>query len=241
MTFADLLTAAMFDLGLLQEGEVPTANQQEMMKVRANDWLDSLPNQSLTVFSIARNVWTMTSAASYTVGTGGAINITRPVGPQAITNIGYINNNFPNPVEIPFGTTMSDDAYAAIPIKAFSSLYPTAFYYRPTYPLGTLIPYPIPSSSLLRGVIYTQQVIPEFAATSDTVSMAPGYRRYLRTSFALEVAAAFNAEPSAGLLRAFTDAESGIKRTNERLTDMGSDAADLFSGSTARSNIYTGP
>lgn len=241
MTFADMITGAMFDLGLLQEGEVPTPNQQLSVMNRANDWLDGLATQSLTIYAISRNLWTITSAASYTVGTGGDINIMRPVNPAAITNIGYINNNFPNPVEIPFGTTMSDDDYAAIPIKAFSSLYPTAFYYRPTFPLGALIPYPVPSSSLLQGVIYTQSVVPEFTATSNTVSVAPGYRRYLRTSFALEVAPLFNADPSPALLKSFTDAEANVKRANERLSDMGSDAADLFSGSTARSNIYTGP
>lgn len=242
MTFADVITGAMFDLGILQEGEVPTQNQQEMVKSRANDWIDGLATLSLTVYEIERTVWTLTNQAIYGVGFGGDIDIARPVNPAAVANIGYINNNFPIAVETLFDTLLTDDEYAAIPIKSFSSLYPTAFYYRPTFPLGGLIPYPIPSSAGLQGVIYTSTAVPEFTDTSNVIALPPGYRRWFRTAFAMEIAPLFNADPSPALIKAFTEAEANVKRANERLSDMGSDALGLFSGNCwPKSNIYTGP
>lgn len=239
MIVSDLILGAMLDLGILQEGEVPTPNQAASVFLRLDDWIDGIATLPLTKFAIARTTWTITSAMSYTVGVGGDINVARPVNPQDILDVGYINNNFPTPVEI-IGLPLTDDVYDAIPIKTYSSPYPTDFYYKATFPLGTLIPYPIPSASLLLGVIYTRMSIPEFTAQSNTVSVPPGYRRYLRASLAAEIAPMFTADIPPELQRIIIEAEANIKRANIRLRDMPSDAVPMFHGG-ANSNIYTGP
>lgn len=239
MTVTDLATRAMFDLGLLQEGEVPSPSQLVLIMDALNEWLDWLATQSLSVYSVTRTTWTITSAASYTIGAGGDINVARPVNPEAISNIGYVNGSFPTPVELQLGPPLTDDMYAAIPMKTYPTPYPTNFYYRPTFPLGTLLPYPVPSASLLTGVIYTQAALSEFTSATQTIALPNGYRRYLRASLAIEIAPIFNAEPSPALIKRLSEGEAGVKRANQRLSDMSSDASVLFRG-RGRSNIYTG-
>lgn len=239
MTVLDIITQSMFDLGLLQEGEVPTADQAQIGLDAGNEWLDSLADDFLTVYAIARSTWTLTAATSYTVGTGGDVNIARPVNAQAIENIGYINSNFTPAIETQLGPCLTEDAYALIPIKTYTNPYPTNFYYSPTWPLGTLKPWPVPSASLLTGVLYTRTAITEFSALTDVVSVPPGYRRFFRARFALEVASAYAAEPSAALIKKATEAERSIKTANVRMVDMATDAARLFSGGP-KPNIYTG-
>lgn len=240
MTVQDLIAGAMQDLQLIQEGEVPTASQSAAVFSKGNDWLDMLATQSLTPYAIARTTWTITSATSYTVGTGGDISVARPVNPQAITNIGYSNANFSPAIELQVGPPITDDIYASLAIKSYSSPYPVCFYYRPTFPLGTLIPWPIPSASLLTGVMYTQSALAEFTSPSQTISLPPGYRRYCRGSFAREIAPLFGATLSEELKEIIRDGEASVKRANIRLRDMTSAAAELFHGDGS-SNIYLGP
>lgn len=240
MTVQDLITGAMFDLGLIQAGEVPTPDQSASTFTKGNDWLDGLATQGLTPYAIGKTTWTITSATSYTVGTGGTINIVRPVNPQAIQNIGYYDGNFSPAVKVLLGQTITNDVYESLTIESFSSQYPVAFYYSPTFPLGTLIPWPIPSASLLTGVMYTQSALAEFTSLSQTISLPPGYRRYCRGSFAREIAPLFNATLSEELKEIVRDGEASVKRANIRLRDMTSDAACLFHGDGS-SNIYLGP
>lgn len=239
MIVNDLITRGMFDLGLLQEGEVPTAQQALDGFNALNDWIDSLGPDTLTIYTVTRTTWTITTAASYSVGTGGDINIARPISPDRIENIGYVNNNFPTPVEIQLGPCLTEDAYALIPIKTYSVPYPTNFYYSPTFPYGTLIPFPIPSSAGLLGVIYTKTAISEFTALTQTVSVPPGYRRFFRSQLAMELAPVFDVQPSAALVRIASLSEQAVKTGNVRPMDMTSDAANLFRGGP-KPNIYTG-
>jgi len=240
VTVLDLVTRAMFDLGILQEGEVPTPQQASDGLSALNDWIDGLAPQFLTVYAVTRTTWTLDSSTSYTVGTGGDVNIARPTSPQAIENIGYINNNFDPAVEVQLGPCLTEDAYAAIPIKDYENPYPTNFYYSATWPLGTLIPFPIPTASLLEGVIYTKTAVTEFTSLTQSVSVPPGYRRYFRTNLALEVAPVFSVQPSPVLVRMAQQSEETIKTANVRAMDMTADAVGLFPCGV-KSNIYTGP
>lgn len=238
MTVRDLITRAMFDLGVLQEGEVPTPAQATDGFNAANDWIDSLTPNFLTIYAVTRSTWTLTSASSYTVGTGGDVNIARPDSPQAIQNIGYVNNSLQPPFEVQQGPCLTEDQYAAIPLKTLSSPLPQAWYYSATFPLGTLKPYPIPSQSGLLGVVYTQTAIPEFTSLAQVISLPPGYRRYFRTHLALELAPVFTAEVSPSLARMAAESEAAIKTANVRPTDLVPDAAWIF-GTNRFYNIFT--
>lgn len=245
MSLLDLITRGMQDLQVLQAGEVPSPEDAELCRVTLNDWIDSLATEHLSIYTNTRTVWTLTSAASYTIGTGATINTVRPVRPEDIVNVGYQDTSLTPVQERLLGPALTEDQYAGIAAKTFTALYPLGFYYNPTFGssgFGTLTPYPIPTSTSLQGVIYSPTPISEFAALTNTVALPPGYRRFLRTNVAVELAPAFvGALVPPTLMQAATESKANIKRANYRLSDLSCGDAGRIFGGGGRSNIYLGP
>lgn len=240
-TIGDTITAALQDLGIYEAGNTPAAEDSALALARVNEWIDGLANEGLTIYTITRTTWTITSASSYAVGSGATVNVVRPVSAQAITNIGFIDTSVSPALERQLGPCLTDDAYAAIPQKALTSPYPQFFYYNPTLPTGTLIPYPIPTSSSLQGVLYTPTALTQFASLVTTFALPPGYQRFFRTNLTLEIAGAFQATPSPALVAGARESKADIKRTNTRRMDMSSDPRAFVTRSPFWYDITAGP
>ena len=242
MTVSQLITAALQDLRVLQVGETASANDAAFGLDRLNDWIDGLATEGLTVYSRARTVWTISSATSYTIGTGATINCARPTGPLAIDNIGFQDTSVSPTMEYNLGPVLTEDAYDGIAQKDLTSVFPQTAYYNPPYNsgFGWIRLWPIPTSSTLQGVIYTLVPVSEFAAITDTVALPPGYRRFLRTNLAKELASAFDSPLTPDIQQAAMESKADVKRANERLMDLSSGVAGLiFGGGGPHYNIYS--
>ena len=242
MIVQQLITASLQDLRIIQTGETASADDSTFALSRLNDWINSLATEDLSVYTITRKTWTLSTAASYTIGVGGVINCVRPTGPMDVTNIGFQDTSVSPTIEYNLGPLLTEDAYAGIAQKALTSVYPQAAYYNPTWTagLGLVYLWPIPTSTTLQGVIYTPVPVEEFTSTSATISLPPGYRRFLRTGLAKELASAFDSPLTADLQQAAMESKSDIKRANQRLSDLSSGVAGLlFGGSGPHYNIYS--
>jgi len=91
--------------------------------------------------------------------------------------------------------------------------------YDATTPTGTLKPYPVPNIPLT-GVIYGPTLLAEFTSPSQTLTLVPGTRRFLRTAIALEIADAYEKQPSQELKEKAREARADFKRANQRIEDM---------------------
>jgi hypothetical protein len=247
-TIGDVITASLQDLGLISASESPAASDSALALSRANDWIDGLATQGLTVYTDnTRTTWTLVSGtASYTVGPTGSVTCTRPTAPERIVNIGYQDTSVSPTQEYLLGRPLTNDAYASLTPKALTATYPQYWYYEPTFSssLGTLTPWPIPTGGGLEGVIYTPTPVTEFSALTDTILLPPGYRRFYRTSLAMEIAPSFSVEPSPSLQRLARDAESNVKRSNSRTSDLSLSEVSWIGGNTGgslnRSRFNTG-
>ena len=242
MTVSQLITAALQDLRVLQVGETASANDAAYGLDRLNDWIDGLATEGLSVYSRARTIWTISSATTYTIGAGATINCARPTGPMAIDNVGFQDTSVSPTMEYNLGPVLTEDAYDGIAQKDLTSVYPQAAYYNPTYDsgFGTIRLWPIPTSTTLQGVIYTLVSVSEFTAISDTVALPPGYRRFLRTNLAKELASAFDSPLTPDIQQAAMESKADVKRANERLMDLSSGVAGLiFGGAGPHYNIYS--
>jgi|TARA_R110000787_G_scaffold110768_1_gene219446 hypothetical protein len=233
-TIGDVITASLQELGLIGAGEVPTANDSELALSRANDWIDGLATQGLTVFTAnTRTTWTIASGtSSYTVGPAGDVKCVRPLGPNNILNIGYEDTSTSPVQEYLLGDTLTQDEYAAVTPKTQTGTYPIYFYYEPTFTssLGTLTAWPVPTSSTLLGVIYTPTPVTEFSALSDVILLPPGYRRFYRTSLAVELSPSFSVIPSPVLQKNADESLANIKRSNVRYSDLSLDRVSQIGG-----------
>jgi hypothetical protein len=222
-TIGDVITASLQDLGLIAATETPASADSALALVRVNDWIDGLATQGLTVYTSTRTTWSLVSGtSSYTVGLTGTIACSRPVSPSDILNIGYEDTSVSPAQEYLLGRPLTQDQYAALTPKTQTATYPEYYYYNPTFgsSLGTLSPWPVTTGGSLLGVIYTPTPVTEFSALTDTVLLPPGYRRFYRSSLALELAPSFSVVPSQALQAIASDAQANVKRSNLRLADL---------------------
>jgi len=222
-TLSDVITDALLDLGVLAEGETPNAAQASAGLRATNNLVDQWKSENLLIYTITRATATLTpSATSFTVGTGGAVNIPRP-NLQQVERVTYLDNSLATPLEISLGPLMTEAEYEAIPLKSLTAPRPIRAYYNPTYPLGTLIPWPISTGASLLWVVYYQAAVPEFAAISDSVALPPGYKRMLVKNLALEMAPSFQRQVDPLLLQQAATAKGMVMRSNGRPTELYSD------------------
>lgn len=221
MTIGDAITATLQDLQIVAAGDEPSAEDAALALSRVNDFIDSLANERLTLYTITRTTWTIVaSTTSYAVGAGATVNVARPTGPEQIENIGYIDTSADPDLEILFGRPLSELAYQLIPQKALTSALPQAWYYNPTLTTGTLIPWPVPTSTTLLGVIYAPAPISEFALLSTTFSLPPGYRKFFRAQLRKEIAPAFERPITPQMERDAVQTMMAVKRANNRVRDL---------------------
>jgi len=237
MTVNDIVTKALQRLGVLAEGEVPSYDMSNDGLIALNSLMDQWAAERLQIFTVTRTTWTISGSIPYTVGTGGTINIARPV---YIDHVNFIDT-VPNP-DIEYSMQpLTDDAFAAVTIKGLASTLPVYWYYNPTYPLGTLTLYPIPTQSGLQGVIYAPTAVTEFAALTTTVSLPPGYRRMLINNLAIELSSDYEKPVPPGVARAAADSLATVKRANIHPLDLSFEPASLVSTSYPNWSIRTGP
>lgn len=225
MTYRDLIQASLQELLIIAAGDTMAPDDAQLGLDRLNDWIDALALEGLTIPSIARATWTLVSGtASYTIGAGSTVNVSKPVSPQAISNIGYVDTSISPNQEILFGRVLTDQEYESISQKTLQTAFPTGFYYDPTFgTTGTLKPLPIPNIATLQGVIYTPSLLAEVLLT-DTVALPRGYRRFFRSNLTVELAAAFEKSPPPTVATIARTSMERVKAANVRPVEMGFDA-----------------
>lgn len=222
----EFITGALHDLGVLAEGEAPSGQEAADALIVLNQMADALGIERLILYEIVRTTQTLTaSTASYTIGTGGTINIVRPVW---IDHAGLVvDTTATPPVEIPI-SVLTDDEYARWPSKTLTSTQPYAIWYdyKWTAGLGTVFVLPIPTVSTTQLVLYTPGVaVAQFANLSTVYTFPPGYQRALRKNLALEIAPMFHASPSPLLVNQAIESKAAIKRANHRPSHIQCDPA----------------
>ena len=208
----------------------------------ALEFLNSLRDQwaaeRLQIYESTRTTATLTaSQASFTLGSGGNIDIVRPV---YLDHVHFQDTSVSPTEEYPL-TPLTEDAYAAIPQKAQTATLPSSWYYNPRFATsrGTLWPFPIPTSSTLQWVIYAPTAVPSFAALTTSLSVPPGYERMIRSNLAMELAPAFGKQIEPWLREMALNSVAVVKRANMRMTDMSLDPGALGHSGVGHYNIYS--
>lgn len=231
-TWRELFTDALLDLGVLAPGEVPTADDLNNCLRAQNRVIDQWAAERLAIYQQLRTTWSIVSGtATYTVGTGGTINVVRPV---YVEHVRFQDTSMTPNVEYPGLRMLTDDEWSEIRIKDLTSTLPQAAYYNPTYSTarGTLTLWPVPTSSTLQGVMYSAgPAITEVTDLSSSVSLPPGYRRLIVKGCAVEVAPSYQRQVQPEIKEAYLDALNTVKRANVRMNEMGFPPGALPQGS----------
>lgn len=234
-TVNDVVTRAMKALGTLGRQEVPSAQEFTDGLYAYNQLLDSWSNEKLMSYATLQRSFTLqANVASYTIGSGGVINVARPLDiTQAF--IRDSNNN-------DFGMTIVPRTiWNTIGAKTITSQIPDTLFYDSTFPLGVIYIFPVP---LLPYTLFYDSTLSQVTAStgSMSISMPPGYERTFVSNLALELMAngfpcLLNEAQLQALAKAASDGIANIKRTNIKEVIACYDEA-VVSRSYATYNIY---
>lgn len=231
VSVANLITASMRRINVLEAGEDPSPEDLADAFLRFQDLIESLAIQSLLIYTVTRTTFALSSSKGipgtpYTVGSGGDLNIARPTAMALIDRLTFYDTTATTPLEYRL-TPMTRQAYESLAMKTLTSPLPTHWFYEPTFTssLGSLYLWMVTTSSTLNGVIYAPTPVTQFGATSDVIVLPPGYKRFLRDTLALELWPEFReSDPIDPLLvRSAEESKTLLKTINLPMVDLGFD------------------
>lgn len=236
MTARDLIAQSLRVINAVASGETPTAAEENDALVALNSLLSYMHTQGRTMYTVTRVTRAIIpSQASYTIGTSGNINRTRPTAIQRAAML----RTAPTPdveIQVP---VLSQAEWESISIKNLTSPLPTSVYYNPTHPLGTVHVYPIGTDASISIVLYLEEPLAPLATLTTVLVFPPGYERMLKYKLAIEIAPEYERPVSALVLEHARESWAAIQRTNVRPDVLRVDDA-LLTRSGYHANIYSG-
>jgi hypothetical protein len=221
VTGNDLISGSMKLLGLLSAGDTATGTDAQDALSRLNDLIDAWQLERLFIFTVARTTKTLTSGtASYTIGSGGDINIDRPTWIDRGALI--YDPSAATPAETPL-ELFTDQRWQEIRQKTLQSGQPAGIWYDHgfTAGLGRIFPHPIPNTSTTQLVLYAPgAAVGQFADLTTAYTFPPGYARMLRYNLAIELAPEFGRAIDPVIAATAMSSMSAVKRANNRPREL---------------------
>lgn len=216
-TVADLIRRSLQTLGVLADGETPTASQEADGLEALNDMLDSWATERLLLWATLRSTHTLTpSLTNHTIGTAGTLNTTRPV---RIDRASISPSGMPG-TETPLDI-LSDEQWQSLQGKDATGT-PSALWIESAYPLTKLWLNPIPSAADTL-VLYTWQQLGRFASTAVDLDLPPGYARAIRYNLAKEMGPEYGVALSGEAMDIANESKATLKRLNFKPSYLRSD------------------
>jgi hypothetical protein len=232
-TAGELIDGALRLLGMLAEGETPSAATPQDALFAMNQMIDSWNTERLSVFSTQDQVFSWTpNLISRTLGPSGDFVGNRPVLLDDSTYFKDPANGISYGIKI-----INQQQYDGIAVKTVTSTYPQVIWINMDYPNIDMYVYPVPTKALEWHFISVTE-LDQPATLATTLSFPPGYLRAFRYNLACEIAAEFGVEPSPQVSRIAMSAKRNIKRINNP-DDIMSLPYSIV-GTRQRFNIFAG-
>jgi|DEB0MinimDraft_3_1074331.scaffolds.fasta_scaffold02359_5 hypothetical protein len=239
----DIITDALQEIGAIGAGETPNSNDAALGLSRLNLMLGGWSLQPGTIPVTARETFTLTANKGgpdnpYTIGPGGDFDTARPNSIYAVAVLQ--NPGTASEVEIP-RALFTVDAYAVNQVKQLTNVFFTDCYYIPSFSggLGTIILWPIPTSTAYKIVLYLRKQLSTFADLATNYDLPPGCQEALLYNLAVRLCKPFGRPVDPETLRMARQSLAIFKRGNLQISDMPTDIA-ITSNSRYGYNIRTG-
>jgi len=196
-------------LGVLAEGETPSAATSQDALTAMNQMIDSWNTERLSVFCTQDQVFTWpTGEITRTLGPTGNFIGLRPV---LLDDATYYRDPGTN---VSFGIKfINQQQYNGIAVKTVTSTYPQVIFVNMGFPDVTMTIYPRPTRDLEWHFISVQK-LSEPATLATDLTFPPGYLRAFAYNLAMEFAPEFGVEPSEQVKRIAMTSKRNLKRIN---------------------------
>ena len=231
-TAGEQINRALRLLGILAEGETPSASMSNDALMAMNQMIESWNTERLSVFCTQDQVFSWPSSQiKRTLGPTGDFVGNRPV---LFDDATY----FKAPNGVSYGIKfINQQQYDGIAVKNVTSTYPQVIFANMTYPNVEMYVYPMPTQVLEWHFVSVQEL--DQPATLDTqLNFPPGYLRAFTYNLAMEFAPEFGVEPSPQVQRIAMTSKRDLKRINNPDDVMALPYALV--ANRQRFNIYAG-
>ena len=232
-TAGDQINRALRLLGVLAEGETPSAAVSQDALTALNQMIESWNTERLSVFSTQDQVFTWPAGSiSRTLGPSGNFVGNRPIMLDDATYFRDAGTNVSYGIKI-----INQQQYDGIAVKTVTSTYPQVIWVNMTYPDIEMYVYPVPIRDLEWHFISVDE-LSQPAALATALTFPPGYLRAFVYNLAMEMAPEFGVEPSPQVRRIAMTAKRNLKRINNP-DDLMSMPYSLIA-TRKRFNVYAG-
>ena len=215
-TTRDMIARAARAAGVLASGETFGAAEEQDCLAILQRFRNSLGTQRDTIYEERRQTHGLTSGTrDYTIGTGGTINVARPVFLQRAGLV--LDDTATDPLEGEIAV-LTPQEWAAIGQKTLDGP-PRAIFYDhafSTSQLGTISCYPTPDNSNQQLVLYLPMAVTGFEALTTNYLFPPGYEDMYHYNLAERIAGEFERPVSPWVMRKAAEALADIKSANHR-------------------------
>jgi hypothetical protein len=232
-TAGDQINRSLRLLGILAEGETPSAAMSQDALIALNQMIDSWSTERLAVFCTQDQVFTW-PAGEYirTLGPSGNFIGLRPV---MLDDATYFRDPGTN---VSFGIKfINQQQYNGIAVKTVTSTYPQVCFVNMGFPDITMSIYPRPTRDLEWHFVSVQELT-QPATLATELHFPPGYMRAFTYNLAMEFAPEFGVEPSPQVSRISMTSKRNLKRINNPDDVMSMPYAIV--ATRQRFNIYAG-
>jgi hypothetical protein len=232
-TAGDQINAALRLIGMLAEGETPSANTSQDALNALNQMIDSWNTERLSVFSTQDQVFTWpNNQIKRTLGPTGNFVGNRPILLEDSTYFRDPTNG------ISFGIKLiNQQQYNGIAVKTVTSTYPQVMWINMDYPNIEMYVYPVPTKALEWHFISVNELTAP-ANLATNLAFPPGYLRCFKYNLACEIANEFGVEPPPNVARIAMTSKRNLKRINNP-DDIMSLPYSIV-GTRQRFNIFAG-
>ena len=231
-TAGDQINRALRLLGVLAEGETPSAATSQDALMALNQLIDSWNTERLSTFVTQDQVYSWPAGEiSRTLGPTGDFVGNRPILMDDATY-------YKAPNGVSYGIKfINQQQYDGIAVKNVTSTYPQVCWVNMGFPDITLTVYPKPTQVLEWHMISVEE-LNNPATLSTVMYYPPGYLRAFTYNLAMEFAPEFGVEPSPQVQRIAMTSKRDLKRINNPDDVMALPYALV--ANRQRFNIYAG-
>ena len=232
-TASEIINGALRLIGVLAEGDTPSAATSADALAAMNQMIDSWNTERLSTFNTQDQVFTWpTDQITRTLGPTGDFVGNRPV---LLDDSTYYRDASTG---VSFGIKfINQQQYNGIAVKTVTSTYPQVMWINMESPNITMTIYPKPTRALEWHFISVEELT-QAATLATALAFPPGYLRAFRYNLACEIAPEFGVEPSTQVKRIAMVSKRNLKRINNPDDIMGLPYSLV--ATRQRYNVYAG-
>jgi len=209
-TARDQIHGALRLIGVIAEGETPSAETDQDGLTALNQMIDSWNTERLSIFSTQDQVFTWPAGQiTRTIGPTGNFVGNRPVQVDDATYFRDASTNVSYGIKL-----INQQQYDGIAVKTVTSTYPQVMFVNMAFPDVELTVYPQPTRALEFHFISVEELT-QPVNLSTVLAFPPGYLRAFRYNLACELAPEFGVEPSPQVSRIAMKSKLNLKRIND--------------------------